>query len=103
MPMITLMKFQNLILTKNIYTDYCSICNKDVDRQYWDSFWNGWEGVVKAGNPGSTCYAPANGAISIDEGTYSQIDSAISTDCGYYWRWRGYSDFSDKCVYLSAP
>lgn len=86
---------------KLVYISHCNICNKDVIRNYWDGFWNNWEGVVKAGGVGSTCYAPANGSISIDEGTYSQIDSAIATDCGYYWQWG--PNFGNICPHLSAP
>jgi hypothetical protein len=80
---------------------YCSACDKVCQRKYWDSFWNNWEGVVKAGGTGSNCYAPANGAISIDEGTYSQIDGKIATDCGYYWKYG--PTVSDTCPHLSAP
>ncbi len=86
---------------KYIYVDHCNICGKDVFRNYWDGFWNNWEGVVKVGGTGSMCYVPANGSISIDEGTYSAIDSAISSDCGYYWQWG--RNFGDTCPHLGAP
>ena len=84
-----------------VYTDPCAICGKDCDRNYWDSFWNNWEGVVKAGGNGSTCYAPANGSITIDEGTYSQIDGRIAIDCGYYWAWG--PNKGNVCSHLPAP
>jgi hypothetical protein len=87
--------------TKSIYVSHCSICGRDVKRNYWDSFWNNWEGVVKAGGSGSTCYAPASGRIAIDEGTYTQIDNRIGIDCGYYWRWGETS--SDICPHLGPP
>ena len=80
---------------------YCSICNKWCARCYWDGFWNNWEGVVKCGGVGSTCYAPANGSITIDEGTYSEIDNRIAIDCGYYWT---YGDtFAETCSHLPPP
>jgi len=86
--------------TKLIYKNHCTTCG-DVDRCYWDTFWNNWEGVVKAGGNGSTCYAPANGNISIDEGTYSQIDSAIEIDCVYYWVYG--QNFANTCPHLPPP
>ena len=88
--------------SKLVYYHDCPTCGKRVWRKYWDGFWNSWEGVVKAGGNGSTCYAPANGAISIDEGTYSQIDSAIATDCGYYWVYSPYGQY-DICPHLPDP
>lgn len=86
---------------QNVYYHDCPICGVRVWRKYWDSFWNNWEGVVKAGGSGSTCYAPANGAISIDEGTYSEINSKIAIDCGYYWQ-KG-PLFTDICTHYGPP
>jgi len=80
---------------------YCSTCGKWCYRKYWDSFWNNWEGVVKAGGNGSTCYAPASGAITIDEGTYTQIRNKISIDCVFYWEWG--PNQSNICTHLSPP
>ncbi|HUW20716.1 MAG TPA: hypothetical protein VMW16_15570 [Sedimentisphaerales bacterium] len=80
---------------------YCTTCNATCYRLYWDGFWNNWEGVVKAGGTGSTCYAPANGSISIDEGTYSDIQSHIASDCGYYWEWG--PSLGDICTHLPPP
>jgi hypothetical protein len=87
--------------SKDVYDDYCVTCSKFVYRRYWDGFWNNWEGVVKAGGAGSTCYAPANGSISIDEGTYSQIDAKIASDCGYYWQYGEAK--TETCPHLGAP
>ncbi len=48
--------------TGDVSLSYCAICDRDLVRNYWDGtpsngFWNNWEGVVKAGGTGSTCYA----------------------------------------------
>ena len=86
---------------KMVYIASCTVCGDDFDRCYWDGFWNNWEGVVKAGGNGSTCYAPANGSISIDEGTYGEIDARIAVDCGYYWR--SGPSFTDRCPHLPPP
>ena len=80
----------------------CSTCGKTCRRLYWDGFWNQWEGVVKAGGDGSTCYAPSEGSIGIDEGTYSAIDSAIGSNCGYYWVYYPYTS-TDVCTHLPNP
>jgi hypothetical protein len=97
--------------TKLVDGNYCGTCAKWVVRNYWDGepndgFWNDWEGVVKARpENGSMCYAPSNGEIPIDEGTYDQIDNAIATTCGYYWRYEDgdVNDFSAKCPHLQPP
>jgi hypothetical protein len=80
---------------------YCSTCNKTCFRAYWDGFWNNWEGVVKAGGTGSMCYAPAEGSLSIDEGTYDDFDNAIANDCGYYWAWGNAR--TQVCPHLPDP
>jgi hypothetical protein len=86
---------------RSVYYQDCSTCGVRVWRKYWDGFWNNWEGVVKAGGTGSTCYAPAEGSISIDEGTYSQFDNKIAVDCGYYWQ--NGPLFTDQCTHYGAP
>jgi hypothetical protein len=79
---------------------YCPICDKVVDRTYWDSWWNYWEGVIKKGY-GLTCYAPASGGIGMDEGTYDDIVLAIDTNCGFYWSYVNATLFSQKCPHLA--
>jgi hypothetical protein len=88
-----------------VYYNECTICDETVVRNYWDGFWNNWEGVVKSGGTASTCYAPSEGSIGIDQGTYSQIDAAIAANCGYYWRYLDAEsdDESAKCSHLQPP
>jgi hypothetical protein len=86
----------------SVYYHDCPTCGVRVFRGYWDSWWNVWEGVVKAGGTGSKCYAPANGAISIDEGTYAQIRSKIISDCGGFHWYNGPLD-TDICTHYGAP
>jgi hypothetical protein len=87
---------------KLVYYHDCPICGVRVWRNYWDSFWNNWEGVVKAGGSGSTCYAPAQGSITIDEGTYTEFDNRIAIDTwGYHWQ-KG-PLFTDQCTHYGPP
>jgi hypothetical protein len=81
--------------------EYCATCDKTCARVYWDGFWNNWEGVVKAGDTGSMCYAPGQGSLSIDEGTYADFDNAIANDFGYSWAWGDKKP--EVCPHLPDP
>ncbi|MBN1506835.1 MAG: hypothetical protein JW955_08315, partial [Sedimentisphaerales bacterium] len=86
--------------TKTTYPGDCAICGR-VYRCYWDGFWNNWEGVVRAGAAGTQCYAPANGSIPIDEGTYTQIRTSIAANLGFAWK-KG-PLHTDVCTHLAPP
>jgi len=83
---------------------FCSICNKNVERNYWCGFWNNWEGAARQGGNGTQCYAPANGNNAfIDEGTYVEIreDIAGNPNLGFYWKYG--SQRTDICTHLPPP
>lgn len=71
---------------KGYYSFTCQTCGSCA-RAYWDSFWNAWEGAIRSGGAGTQCYAPANGGIPIDEGTYAQIRDSIAANIGFSWRY----------------
>lgn len=86
---------------KLIYINYCSICDEAVHPCYWDGFWNNWEGAARQGGAGTTCYAPSEGSIPIDEGTYTQIRDSIEANLGFYWKYG--DDDGDTCPHLAGP
>lgn len=85
-----------------VYKSYCSTCGEWCWRKYWAGFCNNWEGVIKAGGTGSTCYAPAEPPSCRDEGTYSEIDNDIATNLGYDWYYSPYGQ-NNTCPHLPDP
>jgi hypothetical protein len=76
---------------------YCPTCGT-IHRDYWAAgFWNRWEGAVRSGGPGTTCYAPAGLSDGFDEGTYSAFQTKLEDDYGFHWVAYPYKEWSDRC------
>jgi hypothetical protein len=57
---------------------YCS-WHGAVTRAYFDGWWNKWEGAIRSGGTGTTCYAPA--------GRFNDTYDGIADNWAYSWHW----------------
>jgi len=88
--------------TKFADAQYCDICDEWCERCYWAGRPMYWQGVVKCGGNGSTCYSPNEiGDPPRDEGTYAEFQATIEAKYDYAWYYG--TGQQDTCPHLGEP
>jgi hypothetical protein len=63
-----------------------------------------WQGVIKAGSDGSTCYSPNEvGDPPRDEGTYAEFQATIEASYDYGWYYWIYDEEEEEYVVYQCP